>query len=440
LLRQVQPAWADEWRAFAASPLGARLVQQGKLIGWEEAPLDAAFDASAAAVIRPAIAPFISYPYEWTFGQLKDAALLTLDVQAAAIALDWTLKDASAYNVQFLGVRPVLIDHLSFQRLPPESPWVAYQQFCEHFLAPLALMSRRDVRMGRMLRDQLDGIALDLAADLLPGRTKLRLGLGAHVHLHARSQRSHAGDARKPTEVRLSRSRLSALVESLRQTVSSLRWEPSGTEWADYADRGHASYEGGTPDAKEAIVRDLLVAAGTAEGRACWDLGANTGRFSAIAASLGYRVLSFDIDPAAAERHYRALRASGRTDTTPLVMDLADPSPGLGWASRERSSLVERSDAHVLLALALVHHLGIGRNVPLAMVLDLFADLAPQAIVEWVPRGDPMVDVLLASREDVFTDYTTEGFESAVAHRFDVRSREAIPGSPRVLYHLVRRG
>jgi SAM-dependent methyltransferase len=439
LLRQVQPAWAEEWRAFAASALARRLVDTGRLLGWQDAPLTDAFDSTAAAVIAPDVVPFISYPYEWTFGQLRDAALLTLEVQAAAIKADWTLKDASAYNVAFRGVTPVLIDHLSFQRLPPESPWVAYQQFCEHFLAPLALMARRDVRMGRMLRDQLDGIPLDLAAELLPGRTRLRLGLGAHIHLHARSQRSHAGDARKPAEVHLSRSRLLALVESLRGTIEGLRWEPTGTEWADYADKGHQSYAGGTPDAKEVIVRDLLEASGPGAGRSCWDLGANTGRFSAIAAAQGYRVLSFDIDPAAAERHYRALRASGRADTTPLVMDLADPSPGVGWAGRERASLVDRADADVILALALVHHLGIGRNVPLAMVMDQFADLAPQAIVEWVPRGDPMVDVLLASREDVFTDYTTEGFEAAIDARYDVRSRTPIPGSPRVMYHLERR-
>ncbi len=439
LLRQVQPVWLEEWTAFRDSGLAKRLVLGGKLLPWHDEPLTVAFDDMAGAVIRPDVVPFISYPYEWTFGQLKDAALLTLAVEAEALAQGWTLKDASAYNVQFRGVGPVLIDHLSFQRHVPGTPWVAYQQFCEHFLAPLALMSRRDVRMGRMLRDLLDGIPLDLAATLLPGRTRLRLGLGAHIHLHARSQRSHAGDARKPTQVQISLQRLKALVQSLQETVSGLKWEPAGTEWADYADKDHASYEGGSPDAKEAIVRDRLTAAGPGADRMCWDLGANTGRFSRIAADLGYRVLSFDIDPAAAERHYRALRAAGRTETTPLVMDLADPSPGLGWAERERTGFVERANADVILALALVHHLAIGRNVPLPMVLDLFADLAPAAIVEWVPRGDPMVDVLLASREDVFTDYTTEGFEAAVAARFDVRARTPIEGSPRVLFHLARR-
>jgi len=439
LLRQIQPVWLEEWTAFRESALAKRLVLGGKLLPWQDAPLSDAFDASAAAVIRPDVVPFISYPYEWTFGQLRDAALLTLDVQTTALGMGWTLKDATAYNVQFQGIRPVLIDHLSFQRLAPDSAWVAYQQFCEHFLAPLALMSRRDVRMGRMLRDQLNGIPLDLAASLLPGRTKLKLGLGAHVHLHARSQRGHAGDARKPTEVKISLTRLTALVESLRGTIKGLTWDPAGTEWADYADKDHASYQGSAADAKEAIVRQLLTEAGPGAGRMCWDLGANTGRFSRIAADLGYRVVSFDIDPAAAERHYRALGAADRTDTTPLVMDLADPSPGLGWAGAERSSFVERANADVIVGLALVHHLAIGRNVPLPMVMDLFADLAPQAIIEWVPRGDPMVDVLLASREDVFTDYTVEGFEAAVGTRFEVRSRTPIEGSTRVLYHLVRR-
>ncbi len=176
LLRQVQPVWLTEWAAFRDSTLAKRLVAAGKLLPWQDAPLTDAFDDTAAAVIRPDVVPFISYPYEWTFGQLRDAALLTLDVQTAALGQGWTLKDATAYNVQFRGVKPVLIDHLSFQPLPPDSPWVAYQQFCEHFLAPLALMSRRDIRMGRMLRDQLDGIPLDLAASLLPGRSKLKLG------------------------------------------------------------------------------------------------------------------------------------------------------------------------------------------------------------------------------------------------------------------------
>lgn len=436
LYRQIAASHADAWAAFTSSSLAGRLTEAGRLLPWSEASLDSRFDDSAWAVIRPQPLDFVSYPWEWTFGELRDAALLTLDVQTEALQSGMSLRDASAYNVQFQGLRPTLIDHLSFEPAVPDAPWIAYRQFCEHFLAPLSLMALRDVRMGRMLRDQLEGIPLDLAARLLPGRTRWRLGLGSHIHLHARSQRKHgSGEGKGTGQVRISTGRLLTLIESLRATVTGLRWEPSGTEWADYADRGHASYDDGA-EGKARVVGAMVAEAG---GSTCWDLGANTGRFSRVAADQGRRVLAFDIDPAAAERHYRALVREGRTDITPLVMDLADPSPSVGWAERERAGLIERADADVILALALVHHLAIGRNVPLPMVMDLFADLAPHAIVEWVPRGDPMVDVLLASREDIFDSYTDAGFEAALAARFTVVARVPIAGSPRVLYHLQRR-
>ena len=435
VLRQVNAVYAADWEAFTQSPLSRRLVDEGRLLPWAPVGLEARLDECACAVIRPEPLDFVSYPFEWTFGELRDAALLTLDVQLAALEADLTLKDASAYNVQFRGVRPVLIDHLSFERARPDAPWIAYRQFCEHFLAPLSLMALRDVRFGTMLRDHPDGIPLDFAARLLPGRTRLRLGLGSHVHLHARAQRDHAGDGVAPAQVRLPKARLRALLQSLRSTVSGLRWEPTGTEWADYAERDHASYADGSGAGKAEVVGQMLL---DAAGRVCWDLGANTGRYSRIAADLGYRVLAFDIDPGAAERHYRALVSEGRSGVTPLVVDLADPSPSLGWAERERAGLLERANADVIVALALIHHLAIGRNVPLPMVVDLFARLAPEAVVEWVPRDDPMVGRLLASRVDIFDDYTETGFRAALGGRFDIVARVPVAGSSRVLYRLRR--
>ncbi len=433
--RQIQPSFAAEWRHFLDSGLQARLVERRMLIGHEEAPLSDAFDRSAHLIIRPEPIDLISYPYEWTFGELRDAALLTLDAQLEALSHGMTLRDASAYNVQFRGVRPVLIDSLSFARLEPDAPWVAYRQFCEHFLAPLALMAMRDIRCGRLLRSGIDGVPLDLAARLLPGSSRLRLGLGAHLHLHARSQRQHADSAGSGRKARLSLSRQIALIQSLRSTVSGLHWEPAGTEWADYAD--HTSYDDEATRSKEAIVSAMLSA--SAGGATVWDLGANTGRYSAIASRLGRRVIAFDIDPAAAERHYRSLRRDGRTDTTPLVMDLADPSPALGWAHQERRSLQERGGDGVLLALALVHHLAIGRNVPLRMLLGWLAELGSELIIEWVPREDAMAQRLLAAREDIFERYTEDEFRTALAKRWTEVGRSPIEGTARVLYHLRRR-
>jgi hypothetical protein len=437
--RQIQRAFAAEWDAFEASPLKDRLIERGRLIPYETVPVERAQGPDAHAVIRPERIEFISYPYEWTFGELRDAALLTLDAQLEAMAGGWQLKDASAYNVQFRDAKPILIDSLSFEPLEEGAPWVAYRQFCEHFLAPLALIARRDVRLASLLRADPDGIPLDLASNLLPWRTRLDFGLLSHIHLHARAQRRYAGnesddDVDAARGARISRQRLEGLIKNLRGTVERLRWEPAGTEWSDYAD--HTSYG----DAATADKARLVAAfSAEAEGSRLWDLGANTGRYSRIAADAGKRVVAFDIDPAAAERNYRQLRGEGRTDILPLILDVANPSPGIGWAGRERRSLLDRADPDIVLALALVHHVAISRNVPLPMVLGLFADLAPWAIVEFVPKEDRMVRRLLATRRDVFPDYTLDGFRTAAKERFDVVREAPIEDSVRVLFLLRRR-
>lgn len=434
--RQVQPAFAAEWDAFAGGPLERSLIEAGRLLPYEHVDVALAATPEAHAVIAPEQIEFVSYPYEWTFGELRDAALLTLDVELDAIRAGWTLKDASAYNVVFRDTRPVLIDSLSFEPLEDDAPWVAYRQFCEQFLGPLALMARRDVRLADLLRADPDGVPLDLAARLLPLRTRFDFGLLSHVHLHARAQARHAadgaaGEARRP---RITRSRLEGLIGNLRSTVAGLDWRPAGTEWADYAEG--TSYSDAAAADKDRLV-DAFVR--LVPGARVWDLGANTGRFSRIAADAGKRVIAFDIDPAAAERHYRAVRSAGRSDILPLVADMANPGPALGWAGRERRSLLERANGDVVLALALVHHLAISRNVPLGLVLELFAELAPWAIVEFVPKDDSMVRRLLATRRDVFPNYGLDGFRAAATSRFEIVREEPIADSHRVLFLLRRR-
>jgi hypothetical protein len=440
IYRQIRPSFAADWDQFLASGLYERLAAEGDIVAHENVDVALAADTPAYRVIRPEPLDLVTYPYEWSFSQLKDAALLTLRLQAAASEAGMSLRDASAYNVQFWRGRPLLIDSLSFERAVPGRPWLPYRQFCEHFLAPLALMARVDVRLGGMLRDHLDGIPLGLAAKLLPGRTRFSVGLGPHIHLHARAQRTstdegsaaEAGGQRR--EGSMSAAKVATLIESLRTTIEGLHWQPTGTVWADYAD--NTSYDEAATAAKSEAVRTALRSAG---GTRAWDLGANTGRYSRIAAAEGYRVVAMDIDPGAVERAYLAIRADGREDVTPLLADLTDPSPGLGWGSAERRPLLDRIDTDVILALALVHHLAIGANVPLPMVAALFARISPHAIVEWVPKEDAMVQRLLASREDVFADYTEAGFEAAFASHFDVVSRTPIEGAVRTLYHFRRR-
>ena len=438
MYRQVQPAGAEDWQAFNSSGLARALVTDRLMVEHAEAPLASAALPEAVAVIQPRALDFISYPYEWCFTQLKEAALLTLELQGRALDAGMRLKDASAYNIQLDGGRPILIDTLSFERAEATEPWPAYRQFCEHFLAPLALVAHRDARCGLMLREFLDGIPLDLAARLLPGRSRLNMGLTAHIHLHAGAQRRAAGQA-APTEGqakparRISATGQRALLDSLRRTVEGLRWKPTG-HWADYATT--TSYTDEATASKGEMVREMLAAVA---GRSAWDLGANTGVYSAMAADVGYRVIAWDQDAASVEAHWRRVRADTGGAILPLISDLANPSPALGWGLKERASFIQRSQADVVLALALVHHLAIGNNVPLPAVARLFARLAPHAIVEFVPKDDPMVRRLLASRRDIFDGYTLEGFRAAFGEEWEVEREAPISDSPRTLFLLKRR-
>jgi hypothetical protein len=438
LYRQVQPPAAGDWEAYRASGLHERLVADRLIVEHEDASLDDAAAPGAVAVIRPRQLSFISYPYEWAFSQLKEAALLTLEVQSRALDAGLRLKDASAYNVQFDAGRPILIDTLSFERAEATEPWPAYRQFCEHFLAPLALIAHRDARCGLLLRDFIDGIPLDLATRLLPGRTRLNLGLSAHLHLHAGAQRRSASTAPpaegapKPAR-RVSATGQRALLDSLRRTVEGLRWHPTG-HWADYATS--TSYSEAGTASKGAIVREMLEAIG---GSSAWDMGANTGVYSAMAADAGYRTVAWDQDAGSVEAHWRRVRGDGNPRVLPLILDLANPSPSIGWALEERGSFLERDTPDALLALALVHHLAIGNNVPLGSVARLFARIAPSAIVEFVPKEDPMTRRLLAARRDIFDGYTLEGFRAAFGEAFTIARETPIEDSPRTLFLLERR-
>jgi hypothetical protein len=429
----VQEVGADDWRAFTQGGLYAALVRDGLVVEHEDADLVAAALPGAAAVIRPRELPLISYPYEWSFSQLKDAALLTLELQRRALASGMRLKDASAYNVQLDRGRPILIDSLSFEVADPADPWPAYRQFCEHFLAPLALIAYRDPRCGLMLREFIDGIPLDFAARLLPGRTRLRPGLLAHLHMHAGAQRRSAqagptAEHRAPR--RMTKLGQEALLDSLRRAVEGLRWTPSG-HWTQYGIQ--TSYTERGAASKRTIVERMLAAS---PAEVVWDMGANVGTYSTIAAGDGRSVIAFDQDAASVEHHWRRLSAEARASVLPLVMDLANPSPALGWGLEERRSLVQRGPADVILALALVHHLAIGNNVPLDRVASFFARLGRRAIVEFVPKEDPMTQHLLAARPDIFPGYTLDGFRAAFARHFRVLDEARIDDSLRTLVLL----
>ncbi len=442
LYRQVNPRFAEHYDHLMASGLYQALTGAGLLVPHDE--VDVVPSAGEAhRVLRPEMVDFISYPYEWCPGQLRDAALATLRAQQLAFDHGMSLRDASAFNVQFVAGRPVLIDTLSFEILPRGEPWVAYRQFCQHFLAPLALASGVDARLLRLLGVHLDGVPLDLAAALLPGRSRLQPGLAVHLHAHARSQRRHADDARPAGGVRdgskgaprFSEQAFRGLIDSLTTAVRKQGWEPAESAWRDYY-AAKESYSDEAMASKEQLVATFI---GRIQPGSVWDLGANTGRFSWLAARAGASVVALEMDPSAVEVSWRQVVAGEAPAFLPLVMDLANPSPGLGWGHAERSSLNERGPADLALALALVHHLAIANNVPLTDVAAWLAGLCQWLILEWVPKDDPMVRRLLASRQDVFDGYCEQGLEDALSSWFEVVQREPVRSSQRTLYLLRRR-
>lgn len=426
----------QDFEAFVDSGCHRALVDAGLLVDHDEVPGDD-LAPDAWKVLRPERVPFLTWPHEWSPGQRRAAAVATMDAQLIALDHDMILRDASAFNVQFVGGRPVLIDTLSFGRLTTE-PWVAYGQFCRHFLAPLALEAHVDPRLAGLLVANIDGIPLDLAASLLPGRTKRRPALLMHLHMHARSASTSQADPdaeRKTTT--FSKKAHQGVASQLRGAVDKLTWEPMGTTWVDYyAEADH--YDEGSMAAKEALVRGHLE---QLQPNLVFDLGANTGRFSRLAAATGAVVVAADIDHGAVEAGWRALASDPIPDgdLLPIRYDLANPTPSIGWANEERADLAARGPADVVLALALVHHLAIGNNVPLPMVCELIARMGRHAVVEWVPKEDPKVRVLLATREDIFDRYTQDDFEAAAGEHFEILARDPVADSGRTLYLLRTR-
>lgn len=433
LYRQVNQTYREHYDRLMGSGLYEKLQHSGRMIAHEISEATPINDA-AYAVLEPERIPFISYPYEWCFGQLKAAALLTLDIQREAIEHGQCLKDASAYNIQFVGHRPVLIDTLSFEKLDETRPWVAYRQFCQHFLAPLALSAHTDARLMQLLRSNVDGIPLDLAAGLLPGKTRLSFSLLTHIHLHARTQRTHADRSIGEAKGTMSLKAHLGLIDSLRSCCARLDWKLPDTTWGQYyADTNYSE------QAAEHKIECVTAMTETASPSSAWDLGANDGRYSRLVSSTGVATVAFDVDPVAVEKNWQQTVADEDTHLLPLISDLTNPSSGVGWAGLERHSLVERGPADLILGLALVHHLAIANNVPLDMVAEFFARLGRWLIVEFVPREDSQVQRLLASREDIFTDYHEDGFQSAFARHFEIVRHEPLRDSQRSVYLMRRR-
>lgn len=437
VFRALSERAAAAWKKLEASELFHRFVAAGKIVATREAddPKEALKELSPHWVLalEHDRIPFISYPYEWSFSMLRDAASLQLELTTAALAENMTLKDASSYNVQWRGARPVFIDTASFDVWEEGEPWVGYLQFCQLFLYPLLLTAYRDVPFQAWLRGAIDGIPPEEMLNVLTWRDRFRPGVFKDVYIQAKLQARYAGtrqDVRGDLHrVGFGKELILNNLRRLKKIVDQLEWRRASSEWVRYVEE--SSYDDEATAVKKEFVAE---AAGSRHWSLVWDLGANTGTFSRIAAEHADLVVAFDADLLAIEHLYLSLRKDGPKNVLPLVMNLADPSPALGWRHRERKALTERGTPELILCLALIHHLVITANIPMPECLDWLAGFGAHLVIEFVTKDDAQVKKLLQNKPDIYHDYEIGPFEEHLARRFQVVHRKRYHGDTRILY------
>jgi hypothetical protein len=435
-----------EWQAVSGTRFFQKAMADGRIVQTEpveNAPSEMELPEQGwAGTLRHETIPFVSFPYEWTFGMLQDAALLHLELLQAALDEDVTLKDGTAYNVQFVGIRPVFIDVASFERFTPGQPWAGYRQFCQTFLYPLVLQAYKNVAFHPFLRGCLAGISPADCARLMSLRDLARPGVLTHVCLHARleSERSVQQSNLQQALPRagFDKSLIRNNAAGLGRIISRLSWNPPHSKWSGYQDSN--SYADADRRRKSDFVHQSLAAR---PREVVWDLGCNTGEYSRIAAQHARHVVAMDSDHLAVERLYQSLKSGPRAASTgtilPLVSNVADPSPSLGWRGKERKSQTERGRPDLTLCLALVHHLCIDAGIPLRELLAWLAGVGTELVIEFVERTDPMVQALLRNRRDSCDDYDLGNFGLWLHEYFDVVRQERLESGTRTLYYALTR-
>ncbi len=433
LYRQVNNVYKENYELLHTSGLYDLLVNKGLLISHEEIKKRFSEDKDAYLVIKPEKVDFISYPYEWSFSQLKDAALVTLQIQKIALEHGMSLKDGSAYNIQWHKGKFILIDTLSFEKYEEGKPWVAYKQFCQHFFAPLILMKYKDIRLSQLLRVYIDGIPLNLASMLLPKYTYGIFSVLSHIHLHAKSQKRYASKDVRSRDVKITKFALESILNNLESFIKKMTWQPKGTEWGDYYT--FTNYSDDSFDNKKEIINGFLQ---EIKPKNVWDVGGNTGEFSRIASDMDIDTVCFDIDEAAVEKNYLITRNKKEIHILPLVLDLTNPSAAIGWGNIERMSLTERGSTDTIIALALIHHLAISNNLPFDKIASFFSSICNSLIIEFVPKNDSQVKKLLKTREDIFIDYTEEQFVHVFGKYFKSIRSSRVSNSARTIYLMYK--
>ena len=431
LYRQVNSSFKEHFDHFIQSGCYAQLVKKGWLIPHDDIPENLTGTPGYYKTIKPEKIGFISYPSEWSFDMLKDGALLTLQLVKEGLQFDMILKDATPYNIQWHNGKLIFIDTLSFEKYQ-ETPWIAYRQFCESFLGPLLIMHYGKKQLPGLMLAWPDGIPLTIIRSLLPGRSRFSLHTWLHIHLHAKISQKKNEVTGKPRS--LSKQKLLNLIGSLEILISRLKTPEPKSQWSEYYDEA-AKRNDYLEQKKKIIATWIDQWPGI---RKAADLGANEGEFSKLLAKKNIYTIAADFDPYCINRLYNKIKGEKEQNIQPFVIDLSDPTPATGVNNEERSSFISRAATDLVLALALIHHLAIGKNIPFEMIADTFNRIGEKLVIEFVPKEDEKLQLMLQQKKDIYTHYTETGFVKAFEKYFTVLDKKLIPGSGRVLYLMKR--
>ena len=434
IYRLINENYFGHYDMLLQSGLYKELTTAGRLIKHEEIPASSIEIATTSntKIIFPAQLPFISYPYEWSFDMWKDAAIVTLKIVQVCLQKGMILKDATPFNIQFYNGRPVFIDTLSFEKYTEGKTWIAYRQFCECFLSPLLLMYYGHRDMGKLFVAYPDGIPLEITKSLLP----LKSALNIHVYMHVWLQsRVSVQTKNKKDEVKdFSKQKLELLIKGLLEFVISLTVKKNKSTWDDYYT--DTILGNNYLEHKSKLVKEYI---DQINFKTVIDLGANDGYFSMLLQEKASNIISVDFDSNCVNDLYKSIRKNNIKNIVPIVAMLNTPSPAVGWANEERTSLTERLKADLIMALALVHHLAISNNVTLANISDWLQNMGEFLIVEFVPKADEKVQELLLHRKDIFTNYTLQHFKDCFALHFNILQEETVGTTERTLFLMQKK-
>jgi hypothetical protein len=426
IYRQVNNYFKNDFGLLMNSGLYHSAIEKSLMLPHQEINKNFSGANDWHTTLLPEQLNYLSYPFEWSFDMLKDAALTTLEAAGEAIKFGMVLKDASAFNIQFHKGKMQLIDSLSFEKYNDSSPWVAYRQFCEQFLAPLVCMHYLNYPLQQLLVSNLDGIPLSLAKKILPLRSRLNLNILLHLHLHA-----GFFNKKKNTnyQASFSASKLQQLYKSLEEAVRFCKPSFVPTVWSDYYEEAFLRED--YLKNKKKIVEEWI---NKIPAKKAVDIGANDGTFSEMLANKDIYTISADNDSLAVNNLYKKIRGTGAEKIHPLVLNLSNPTPAFGLNNEEHMSFIQRTKVDLVLALAVVHHLAIAKNIPFELIASFFSRLGNILIIEFVPKDDPKIKIMLEGRKDVFETYNEENFFKAFCTHYKILNSQAIGSSKRKMF------